>query len=144
MIYLKKKKLPVYKILDLIVPFVALAQAIGRVGCLLNGCCLGKVSTFGLYFPARQTVLIPTQLYSSLILIFIYVILRLLQQRPHREGQIFFAYLLLYSLKRFFIEFWRENDATFGGLSLFQIISIAVFAVALIKIIAIQRNKVRR
>jgi phosphatidylglycerol:prolipoprotein diacylglycerol transferase len=141
-IYLKKKRLPIYKILDLVVPFVALAQAIGRVGCLLNGCCLGKVSKFGLYFSLRQAVLVPTQLYSSLILIFIFIILRILQQRPHREGQIFFAYLLLYSLKRFFIEFWRENELIFWGLSLFQIISIAIFFFALIKIIAIHRNKV--
>jgi len=143
-IYLKKKRLPVYKILDLVVPFVALAQAIGRVGCLLNGCCLGKVSKFGLYFSAPETVRIPTQLYSSLILILIFVILRILQQRSHREGQIFFAYLLLYSLKRFFIEFWRENEAIYWGLSLFQIISIAIFCFALIKIIAISRNKVQR
>lgn len=138
-VYLKKKNLSVYKILDLIIPFVALAQAIGRVGCLLNGCCFGKVSKFGIYFAVHNSVLIPTQIYSSLLLIFIFIILRFLQDRPHKEGKIFFAYLLFYSVKRFFIEFWRaDNEAILLGLTLFQIISIIIFCIAIVKLILIR------
>ena len=141
-IYLKKKKLSIYKTFDLIAPFVALGQAIGRVGCLLNGCCFGKVSNFGLYFAMHKLVLIPTQLYSSLILIFIFIILRLLQDKPHREGQIFFTYLILYSLKRFFIEFWRlDNEIILFSLTLFQIISIAIFCLAFTRLILIAKSK---
>ena len=134
-IYLKRKNLKVYTILDLVIPFVAIAQAIGRIGCLLNGCCFGKISKFGLYFDTHKLILIPTQIYSSLILIFIFIILRFLQDRPHREGNIFFTYLLLYSVKRFFIEFWRaDNEVIFFRLTLFQIISIVIFCLALIKL----------
>lgn len=128
-IYLKKRKLGIYKIFDLIVPFAALGQAIGRIGCLFNGCCFG-------------ITLIPIQIYSSLILIFIFIALRLLQKRLHKEGQIFFAYLLLYSLKRFSVEFWRaDNEIIFSGMSLFQIISIAIFCVAFIELVLIARLK---
>jgi phosphatidylglycerol:prolipoprotein diacylglycerol transferase len=138
-IYLKKKALSVYKIFDLIAPFVALAQAIGRVGCLLNGCCFGKVAKFGIYFKIHNAVLIPTQIYSSLLLIFIFILLRFLQDRPHKEGQIFYAYLVLYSVKRFFIEFLRQdNEITLLGLTLFQIISIALFCLAFLKLILIR------
>ncbi len=138
-LYLKNKKLPVYKVLDLIVPFVALAQAVGRVGCLLNGCCFGKESRFGIYFPFHNKVLVPVQIYSSLILIFIFISLRLLQERPHRDGQIFYIYLLLYSLKRFFIEFWRADNAVILlGLTLFQLISIALFFIAIVKLALIK------
>jgi phosphatidylglycerol:prolipoprotein diacylglycerol transferase len=127
--YLKKKNLSVYKILDLIVPYVSLGQAIGRIGCLLNGCCFGST-------------IIPVQIYSSLILIFIFIILRLLQDRPHREGEILFLYLVLYSLKRFFIEFLRtDNPVIFLGLTLFQIISIVIFCLALIKLVLIKKIK---
>jgi phosphatidylglycerol:prolipoprotein diacylglycerol transferase len=127
--YLKKKKLPVYKTLDLIVPFLALAQAIGRIGCLLNGCCFGRT-------------LIPIQIYSSLALIFIFMFLRFLQDRPHRGGTIFFAYLLLYSVKRFFLEFWRaDNEVIFLGLTLFQIIGIAIFFLALSNLALILKPK---
>lgn len=122
--YLKKKKLSAYKTFDLIAPFIALAQAIGRIGCLLNGCCFGR------------TPFIPTQMYSSLLLILIFIILRFLQDRPHKEGQIFFTYLILYSLKRFFIEFWRlDNEIIFFGFTLFQLISVVIFSVSLLKLI---------
>lgn len=124
-VYLKKKKLPIYKILDLVVPFLALAQGLGRIGCFLNGCCFGELLG------------IPTQIISSLILVVIFIILRLLQERPHRRGEIFYSYLLLYSLKRFFIEFWRfDNPAVFLGLTLFQIISIGVFCFSLVGFIS--------
>jgi phosphatidylglycerol---prolipoprotein diacylglyceryl transferase len=127
-IYLKNKKLAFYKILDLISPFIALAHSIGRVGCLLNGCCFGKPSVFGIYFPLEDRILIPTQIYSSLLLASIFLFLRYLQDRPHKSGQIFYTYLLLYSFSRFFIEFWRGDHRTiFLGLTLFQIISLALF-----------------
>jgi len=129
-VYLKNKNLEIYKILDLITPFVALAQSIGRIGCFLNGCCFGKESLF-----------IPVQLFSSLILIFIFIFLRILQARPHRGGQIFFSYLLLYSLKRFFIEFWRaDNEIIFFGLTLFQIISIALLFLSIFKLSLIKKS----
>lgn len=140
--YLKKKKLSVYKIFDSVIPFVALAQGIGRIGCLLNGCCFGRENLkFGLYFDIHKLVLIPTQLYSSLVLIFIFIVLRFLQDRPHREGEILFTYLLLYSAKRFFIEFWRaDNERILFGLSLFQAVSIVIFILAALKLILIKRS----
>jgi phosphatidylglycerol:prolipoprotein diacylglycerol transferase len=140
--YLKSKHFPISKMLDLISPFASLAQAIGRIGCLLNGCCFGKVSSYGIYFPVHNAILIPTQLYSSLILIFIFMVLRLLQDRPHQDGQIFFSYLLLYSTKRFFIEFWRQdNEIVFLGLTLFQVISIAIFIFSAVKLSLIIKSK---
>lgn len=141
-VYLKNKKLPIYKVLDLIAPFLALGQAIGRIGCLLNGCCYGRESEFGIYFPVHDKVLIPTQIYSSLILVLIFITLRFLQERPHKEGKVFFIYLLLYSVKRFFIEFFRaDNPIVFAGLTLFQIISIITFFIALLFLIR-RKNRV--
>jgi len=141
-IFLKNKKLKVYKVLDLIAPFLALAQAIGRAGCLLNGCCFGKESSFGIYFTTHGRILIPVQAYSSVLLIFIFVILRFLQDRPHKAGSIFFIYLLLYSLKRFSIEFWRaDNEIVLLGLTLFQLISIAIFAFSIYGLAVIAKSK---
>jgi len=130
--YIKYKKLPLLKVLDLMSPFVALSQSIGRIGCLLNGCCFGKESAYGLYFPVHGKVLIPTQMYSSLTLLFIFIILRTLQERPHKQGYVFLTYLALYSVARFFIEFWRaDNPAIILTLTLFQVLSIALFCLAL-------------
>ncbi|MFA5155886.1 MAG: prolipoprotein diacylglyceryl transferase [Candidatus Omnitrophota bacterium] len=127
--YLKKKKLPIYRTLDLIVPYLALAQSIGRIGCLLNGCCYGR------------TPFLPTQMYASLALLAIYIILRMMQASPKPQGTIFFSYLLLYSIKRFTIEFWREdNPAVFYGLSLFQLLSIVLFVLAAAKLCLIKKK----
>jgi phosphatidylglycerol---prolipoprotein diacylglyceryl transferase len=131
-VYLKRKKMPVFETLDLIAPFVALAHSIGRIGCLLNGCCFGRHSAFGLYFPSHEAVLIPTQLYSSLCLLGIYIILRFLQERPHQIGVIFYLYLALYSAKRFGIEFMRaDSDLIFMGLTMFQLISVVIFCISI-------------
>ncbi len=128
-LYLKKKNLPVYKTFDLVIPFLALAQAIGRIGCLLNGCCFGITP-------------VPVQIYSSLILVLVFVILRFLQEAPHKDGQVFFSYLLLYSIKRFLVEFWRaDNMIVFLGLSLFQILSVCLFFAALAGLCLIQKRK---
>lgn len=141
-IYSKRRNLPIYKVLDLVAPFVALGQSIGRIGCLLNGCCFGRITDFGVYFPVHRSVLIPTQAYSSLAMVFIFIFLRFLQERPHREGRIFFTYLLLYSLKRFLIEFWRADNARiFLGLSLFQLISAGIFFLSAGNLISIAKIK---
>jgi len=91
----RKKKLPFWKLLDFLAPYGALTHAFGRVGCFLNGCCFGKESVYGIYSSLHEAVLIPTQIYSSFALLLIFVILRFLQGRPHREGQVFYAYLFL-------------------------------------------------
>jgi phosphatidylglycerol:prolipoprotein diacylglycerol transferase len=131
-IYLKIKGIGIWKMLDLIAPFAALGQAIGRLGCFFNGCCYGNL--FG----------IPAQVISSFSLLVIYALLRRRQETPHKSGEIFFLYLLLYSLKRFCMEFIRaDNPLLIGRLSLFHLLSIAlfVFSAAGLILIRSQRHK---
>lgn len=142
-IYIRKKGLSVYKTLDLLIPFLALGQSIGRIGCLLNGCCYGKESSWGLYFPVHGRLLIPTQIFSSLSLLFIFIILRIFQERPHKDGEVFFAYLTFYSTKRFLIEFWRaDNKIMVFGLTYFQIISVIILFLSVWKLILLRRSRV--
>ncbi|MBM3244853.1 MAG: prolipoprotein diacylglyceryl transferase [Candidatus Omnitrophica bacterium] len=140
--YLKLKKIPIFSAMDLVIPYLALAQSIGRIGCLLNGCCYGRPSgSYGIYFEVHKQALIPTQAYSTLLLLVIFIILRLMQRRPHKSGSIFFLYLLLYSAARFSIEFWRaDNRIIFGGLTLFQLLSIAVFVIAAAGLVFIKKT----
>lgn len=132
-IFIKKNKLGLLKTLDLLVPFVALAQAIGRIGCFLNGCCYGRPSESGIYFKVLDQTLIPTQLYSSLLMLLIFFVLRILQDRKHATGQILRAYLFLYSIKRFIIEYFRnDSPRIYFGLTIFQLLSLAMFLVWLL------------
>jgi phosphatidylglycerol:prolipoprotein diacylglycerol transferase len=132
-IYARKKGYPVYKIGDLLIPYVALGQAIGRIGCFLNGCCFGRPadSVFGVIFPGHGQPLHPTQIYSSLAMIFLYGFLRLLQKLNLKEGVVLFSYGLLYSAGRFFMEFLRgDNTVILFGLTFSQIAGILIFVVS--------------
>lgn len=144
LIYVRKKSQDPYRIADLVIPYIVLAHAIGRIGCLLHGCCYGRQTVWiGIYFAVHNEILIPTQLYSALTLIFIYIILRLRQLRVHRKSEIFYLYLFLYSSWRFFIEFFRADSKIFIlGLSLFQIISVVLFIVSLIMLIRVNRQTI--
>ena len=57
-IYAKKVKLPVRKYMDILAPALMIGLAFGRVGCLMNGCCYGKVCDhpWGITFPAVNDV----------------------------------------------------------------------------------------
>jgi phosphatidylglycerol:prolipoprotein diacylglycerol transferase len=128
---IKIEKLPLLKTLDLVAPFAALGQSIGRLGCFFNGCCFGDAD-----------LLIPVQIISSLLLLLMFIVLRRMQELPHRNGEIFFTYTLLYSLKRFGIEFLRrDNPHLIAGLSLFHILSIALFLASLVALAALRKNK---
>ncbi|MDP2831377.1 MAG: prolipoprotein diacylglyceryl transferase [Candidatus Omnitrophota bacterium] len=143
-LFIQKQKMDLLRSLDLLAPFIALGQAIGRIGCLLNGCCFGRESKFGLYFKVFDQILIPTQLYSSLLLLLIFLVLRLRQDSKHLPGEILCGYLFLYSLKRFFIEFLRnDSPRIFYGLTLFQVLCLVIFFLSLgifIKLFLIKRN----
>ncbi|MCX5677681.1 MAG: prolipoprotein diacylglyceryl transferase [Candidatus Omnitrophica bacterium] len=127
--FLKIKKLDFWPVADLIAPYIALGQAFGRVGCYLNGCCYGIIAPCNFIFGERQ----PTQIYSSILLLIIFIVLVRWQDRRRFKGEIFLDYCALYSCKRFFIEFLRgDNPRIFSGLTMSQLISAAVFLTVLI------------
>ena len=133
-LFIRRRKLPLVPLLDIVAPFIALGQAIGRVGCLLNGCCYGKAVAWGLYFPVWGERLHPTQIYMSLGDLAVFIILRGLQERGGQPaGRLFILYLILSSLERFTVEFYRADTLVlWGGLTLFQYTCAAFIAIAVI------------
>ena len=142
---IRKKGMPLWKTADVIMPYLALGQSIGRIGCILNGCCYGKPTycDFGFYLPGHVLQpLHPTQLYASLYLLFVFVFLKFLHERRIKTGSVFFCYLILFSAGRFFIDFYRGDLApVFYGLTASQIISISIFFVSLILLLLNFRKK---
>lgn len=140
-IFLKKNDLPTLKTLDFLSPYIALGQAIGRIGCFLNGCCYGRPAKWGIYFPVHEEKLIPTQLLSSLYLLIIFLTLIALRKKSLKSGLIFFLYLTLYSTGRFIIEFLRaDSPRSFFGLTIFQLISILLFSGSIYAILRIKNR----
>lgn len=133
-IFLRKKGLSFIKYFDLVAPSIALAQAFGRIGCFLAGCCYGKPTNgpFGVVFKnsfiAPNNIHIhPTQIYSSIGDFAICLVLLLFASKPRKDGQVAGLYMILYSIGRFFIEFLRDDPrGNVGVLSTSQFICIFI------------------
>lgn len=127
------KRMPVLEIADLIAPYIALGHSIGRIGCYFNGCCYGRITEQGpgVTFPGEVFMRVPVQLYSSLALLFIFIFLLLLRNRPGvPRGSVFASYVLIYGVYRFFVEFLRaDTPALYAGLTLSQVISAGMILV---------------
>lgn len=130
------------KYFDLFMPSIALAQGFGRIGCFMAGCCYGKEteSFLSVTFPADPfsqapagQALIPTQLISSCLNFLNCIILTIYARHSNRDGKVGGLYLILYSIGRFFLEFFRGDDrGMIGVLSTSQFISLLGFAAGMI------------
>lgn len=131
-VYMRRHRMPVVETFDLFVPYVALGQAIGRIGCFFNGCCYGRESAWGVYFPSQGQKLFPSQLVDAATLGLVYWILRRVQDR-NNKGETLTMYFILAALQRFLMEFLRGDPRPFyGALSLFQWISLGVALVGVL------------
>ena len=146
---LRADKFPFWKAADMAGMVVPLGLGFGRIGCLLAGCCFGKPwsSSLAIHFPpnspaseaqwkvgALPSALIeslpvhPTQLYESFASFAIagFLILHFHGKKRY-DGQVFLAFVALYSIVRFAIEFVRADDrGGFLGLSTSQLVGIAL------------------
>ena len=130
-IFVKKKNLDLKLLLDLCAPYIALGQAIGRVGCFLNGCCYGKEVAWGIYFPVHHAHLHPTQLYDAMGLLGIFFILKYYQKYSKSSGRTFVLYLILAPLLRFIVEFFRaDHIELLWNLSIYQFVCLVFISVA--------------
>jgi phosphatidylglycerol:prolipoprotein diacylglycerol transferase len=140
--FLRKHHMPALATCDGFAPGLAMGHAIGRLGCFAAGCCYGKPTNhfWGVTFNnplAAQLVgtplghaLEPTQLFESAAELGIFFILTWMFKRKRFDGQIFGAYLFLYGIARFCLEFIRDDPgrgSVFGGvLSGTQLIAIGL------------------
>lgn len=111
---------PALRYLDILVVGLILAQASGRIGCFMAGCCHGLPNDWGVLYTnehletgyriyLRGVRLLPLQLIESLFLIVIFIICVLLTLKDNIPGEIFSFYIIIYGTGRFFIEFFRAD-----------------------------------
>lgn len=128
---------------DLVAPGILLAQSIGRIGCLINGCCFGKETSLpwaiSYVHPNSSSFGVngahPTQLYEILFLLIFFVILIFLRGKLKPDGSLFLVYLGGYSLWRLASGFFRVNDPFLFGLHQAQVIGLAVFITVVVILI---------
>lgn len=145
-IYLKQRGISFWKMADSVAPAIILGQAFGRFGNFMNGDAHGRPTAmpWGIVFPPGSiagrefpnTPLHPTMLYEMAINISIFLILWFgLRNREHKNGFIFAAYLMLYSLGRFVVESFRADSLMMGPIRAAQAVSLTLAVATLIAIL---------
>jgi len=138
-VYTRFARLRFGYIMDVAAPGIVLAQAIGRVGCTLNGCCYGGETDIWCAVtytdpdsaaPLGVSVH-PTQVYEIIFLLLAFIPLFFLRRRLKPDGSLFMVYLSLYSIWRLVIGFLRDGESFLFGLQQAQVLAIAVLAVTL-------------
>ncbi len=136
---------------DLAAPATALGYSLARIGCFLNGCCYGHAGSpnwpLGMIFPPDseagqgQVPIHPTQLYASFASIIIFYILVKIQPHIKARGNLLLVYLVLYSVYRFIVEFYRRGATAkvftlLAPLTEAQTASIVIGALAMVWFLA--------
>ncbi len=133
---------------DAYAPAIPLFHVFGRIGCFLSGCCYGMECKWGFMYhnapspEANDVTRLPIQLIEATGNLIIFFILHRLSKKPLKKGILFASYILMYSVMRFTLEFFR-GDTVRGfliGLSTSQWISIILFTIAAVSFIRINRN----
>ncbi len=158
-LYARRQKVAAIPLLDFVLTAVPLSHAFGRIGCFLNGCCFGSCTTapLAVHFPkgapawaahyqaglidqyatASQSVH-PVQLYEAGYNLLIYGLLVWIFRRSVRTGFVSAAYLLLYALGRFALEFFRGDRGdrlAVGALSIGQFASLVLLCVGMLLLV---------
>ncbi|MGB9721240.1 MAG: prolipoprotein diacylglyceryl transferase [bacterium] len=134
-IYVKKQKLSLTLLSDIISPSIALGEFFTRIGCFLNGCCFGTPTKlpWAVHFPdgsfadaaGLDCPIHPTQLYSSLFGLLLFFFLQRMLHRKHVQGEIFAYFLIFYGGFRFGIDLIRYYENS-GNFLINQIISLII------------------
>lgn len=123
---------------DLVAPAILLGQAVGRVGCTINGCCYGIVTSlpWGIVYTHPDSLaplgvgIHPTQVYEIINNLIVFAVLLKLRGRFKPDGSLFLIYLSLYALWRISSDFLRWGTPFLFGLHQAQVIAIIVLAIA--------------
>ena len=140
--YVKKNKLNFWKTADICTPSIPLAQAIGRIGCFLRGCCYGIETALPWGINYLGETRHPTQIYSSIALFGIFIFLSKQKYKKNFNGALFLTYIIIYSVFRFFIEFIRTEPRVLLGLTGAQIASIVLFVIAIFIFLRFKKKNV--
>jgi phosphatidylglycerol:prolipoprotein diacylglycerol transferase len=137
LIYAWIKKLSFWQLGDIAAPGAILGQAIGRIGCILNGCCYGlptSVPWAVIYTNPRSYAplglpLHPTQIYHLLWNLVAFGIIWGLRRRLKPQGTLFLSYLALYAVGDLGIRFVRAGEPFLFGIQQAQLIGIVILVV---------------
>jgi phosphatidylglycerol:prolipoprotein diacylglycerol transferase len=153
--YIRRYQMPLWTTTDVFAPGIALGHAVGRMGCLLAGCCFGRETSVPWAITFHNPVaaanvgtplgvpLHPTQVYEAVAELLILGLLLATERRGRPfAGRTFWGYMLLYGITRFAIEFYRGDPRgfLFGAISTSQFVSVILVPVAILMLYVLGRR----
>lgn len=131
-IFCRYKKWSFWKISDLLIVGLPLAQAIGSIGCLASSCSYGKPSRvpWAIELPGLVEKRHPTQIYEAVALLILFYILVKLSGKKRSPGFLTLTYLILWGIERFTIEFVRGDSVYLISIKSAYIISAIIVLIA--------------
>ncbi|HWD37731.1 MAG TPA: prolipoprotein diacylglyceryl transferase [Fimbriimonas sp.] len=154
----KKHRIPLWHLLDLCAPAFVIGHAIGRIGCLMNGCCFGGVCpqnlSWGVHVEGSPLLHYPAQAYDTLMNLGVVGILLWRERAGMKLGQLTGLALTLHGMTRVVFEFWRAGtdeqvkagiaSSTYWGSLPFtqaQAMAAAIVLLGVVILVACRRNK---
>jgi len=131
-IYTRLKKINYWEYADLFALGAPLANLANRIGCFFEGCCYGNPVVMNIPWAVqyKDALRHPTQIYHALSAVIIFIILLRLNKKKNFNGFMVLSYLVLYSVFRFVVEFFRHVDEKYVFFSLTGSQWIAIFMIA--------------
>lgn len=130
-IFCKKRGMQILDLLDYIVPFLALGQAIGRWANFINVEAYGTVTNMpwkmGIVEFGIVKYVHPTFLYESIATFIIFLLLVKISKNRKFKGEITYLYIIMYSCIRTIIEALRIDSLMLYNVRISQILSIILF-----------------
>lgn len=135
--YIRKHKLNFFQYADAAAPGIILGQGIGRIGCDV----FGKPVTESIFWAVRYggQLLHPVQVYELMLNYLVFFILWRKRRTIRYDGQLFFWYVILFSINRGIVELFRINPSVAGWFSISHLLSLAFILGAAVCMLLIKR-----
>ncbi len=142
-IFCRKYKIDFLEMADLIVIPTALFLGFGKIANFFNLELYGKIThvSWCVNFEGVEGCRHPVQLYEAVKNFALFLFLLCLHSKKTKKGVVFLSFIFLYTLLRFFIDFFREYNAVYLGLGSGQFLNLAAFIISGYFLFSLTKNK---
>jgi phosphatidylglycerol:prolipoprotein diacylglycerol transferase len=140
-LFARRRGLSLGRLADIAVPGLVLAQATGRLACIITGDAMGPPTDgpFGIAYrnpgamvPQLGVFYTPMPVYELIANLAIFAVIWGLRRRPAPDGRLFLIYLVLYSIMRFLLAYASSYQVFAFGLTQSQIVALAALSAAVV------------
>lgn len=137
-VYSIKSKIAFFKLADIAVMAIALAQGIGRVGCDVFGKAMTNIMPWGINYNGQ--ILHPAQVYEFILDYILFIILWRRSYKKKFEGELFVIYLIAFPIIRGIVEFFRINPVVWGPFSISHLLSLILVVIGIVSYILLSKR----